>query len=343
MSKPFFAARMESWINQRLARCALQRGWSDLVVGYTGYGSPTFVRVMARVLLVSETSAGHHPLSSTTLLDRRGWRNFFAPTHPYATVEVQIDGQSFEVVTDRSGYIDTRLPVSGLAPGWHTALLRCGDTDPTPTPIKIIAGDEDWGLVSDIDDTVITTFLPRPLLAAWNTFVLQESARQAVPGMSELYADLMADHPDAPVIYLSTGAWNTAPTLNRFLNHHHFPRGPLLLTDWGPTNSGWFRSGPEHKKTSLRDLALDFPNIKWILIGDDGQHDPALYGEFAEAHPDRVRVIGLRQLSATESVLAHGTTQTLAEIEAVETAVPVVRAPNGYRLLPKLRAALGRR
>ncbi len=133
VSKPFFAARMESWINQRLARCALQRGWSDLVVGYTGYGSPTFVRVMARVLLVSETSAGHHPLSSTTLLDRRGWRNFFAPTHPYATVEVQIDGQSFEVVTDRSGYIDTRLPVSGLAPGWHTALLRCGgDTDPTP-------------------------------------------------------------------------------------------------------------------------------------------------------------------------------------------------------------------
>jgi len=29
------------------------------------------------------------------------------------------------------------------------------------------------------------------------------------------------EHPDAPVIYLSTGAWNTAPLLTRFL--------PLLL------------------------------------------------------------------------------------------------------------------
>jgi len=26
-----------------------------------------------------------------------------------------------------------------------------------------------------------------------------------------------------------------------------FPEGPLLLTDWGPTNTGWFRSGREHK------------------------------------------------------------------------------------------------
>ena len=29
----------------------------------------------------------------------------------------------------------------------------------------------DLALVSDIDDTVMVTALPRPLLAAWNTFV----------------------------------------------------------------------------------------------------------------------------------------------------------------------------
>ena len=55
-------------------------------------------------------------------------------------------------------------------------------------------------------------------------------------------------HPGAPVIYLSTGAWNVAPTLTRFLSRNLYPAGPLLLTDWGPTHDRWFRSGREHKR-----------------------------------------------------------------------------------------------
>jgi phosphatidate phosphatase APP1 len=58
----------------------------------------------------------------------------------------------------------------------------------------------------------------------------------------------MAEHPGAPIIFVSTGAWNTAPTLTRFLKRNGFPIGPLLLTDWGPTNTGWFRSGQDHKR-----------------------------------------------------------------------------------------------
>ena len=64
--------------------------------------------------------------------------------------------------------------------------------------------------------------LPRPLLAAWNTFVLDEHARMAVPGMAVLYERLVNANAGAPVFYLSTGAWNVAPTpsdpeLNRFI------------------------------------------------------------------------------------------------------------------------------
>ncbi|WP_338077234.1 phosphatase domain-containing protein, partial [Cellulomonas hominis] len=34
--------------------------------------------------------------------------------------------------------------------------------------------------------------------------------------MPDLYRRLTATHPDAPVFYLSTGAWNTASALARF-------------------------------------------------------------------------------------------------------------------------------
>lgn len=338
MARPFIAARLEDRLNRQIDRVARRRGWSERVIPYVGYGSSKFIRVLARLVLSPPLTDGEvRPVSQDAPLDRRGWRNFFTAPVSSGTCECHVEGQTYLLPTDRNGYVDTRLPVRGLTPGWHDVTLRAGD-DEVRAPIMVVDPEQEFGLVSDIDDTVISTSLPRPLLAAWNTFVVHETARQVVPGMSELYRRILADHPHAPVIYLSTGAWNTAETLTRFLKHHHFPDGAMLLTDWGPTNTGWFRSGQEHKRINLRDLAIDFPKIQWILIGDDGQHDPSIYGEFAQAHPDRVRIIGLRQLTPGEQILSHGTLQSL-ELEEISdelTVVPEVRAGDGFELEPLL-------
>lgn len=342
MSRPFFAARVEHHLNVQRNQRARDRGWTEEVVPFSGYGSSKFVRVLARVVLTPHEVTPGLNWDGAGLLSQRGWRNFVNTPAVNVEVSVRIGAEEFGVRTDRGGYIDQRFRVLGLEPGWRTATISAGGST-AEAPIMIVDPDQEFGLVSDIDDTIISTSLPRPLLAAWNTFVLQESARQAVPGMAAMYRDILAEHPHAPIIYVSTGAWNTAPTLNRFLHHHGYPRGPMLLTDWGPTNSGWFRSGQEHKKTCLRDLAIDFPKIKWILVGDDGQHDPALYGEFAESHPDRVSAIALRQLTPGEQVLAHGTLGSLEGGDAVNVPVPQVRAADGNDLLPLLRRALAER
>ena len=52
-----------------------------------------------------------------------------------------------------------------------------------------------FGVVSDIDDTVMVTALPRPLLAAWHTFVVNEHARATTPGMPVLYERLVTRKP----------------------------------------------------------------------------------------------------------------------------------------------------
>ena len=143
------------------------------------------------------------------------------------------------------------------------------------------------------------------MIAAFNTFVRRGKARHAVSGMAPMYRRILSAHPGAPIVYVSTGAWNTTPTLNRFLLENGFPLGPLMLTDWGPTNTGWFRSGQAHKRTCLDRLARDFPDITWLLVGDDGQHDPQIYADFAEARPDRVDAICIRHLSPTEQVLSN--------------------------------------
>ena len=149
----------------------------------------------------------------------------------------------------------------------------------------------------------MVTALPRPFLALWNTFVLNERARMATPGMAVLLDRLKVEHPEAPVIYLSTGPWNAAPTLARFLARNMYPSGALLLTDWGLTQDRWFRSGQEHKRRNLELLAQEFPNMRWLLFGDNGQHDEEIYSGFAQQHGDQVAAIGIRQLSASEAVL----------------------------------------
>ena len=115
--------------------------------------------------------------------------------------------------------------------------------------------------------------------------MVNEHARTTTPGMPVLYERLTDTHPGAPVLYLSTGAWNVAPTLTRFLSRNLYPAGALLLTDWGPTPDAWFRDGTKHKRDTLDRLAREFPDMRWLLVGDDGQHDPETYALVLRAPP----------------------------------------------------------
>ena len=194
----------------------------------------------------------------------------------------------------------------GLEPGWHDVTIAAEGAEPVRGSVQVIGTDVAFGLVSDIDDTVMVTALPRPFIAAWNTFVRHEQARHIVPGMAPLYRTLLQECPGSPIFYLSTGAWNTAPTLTRFLKRHGYPAGPLLLTDWGPTNTGMVPQRPGAQADSAAPLAREFPQIRWVLVGDDGQHDPRIYGDFARDRPEAVEAIAIRQLTPAEQVLSHG-------------------------------------
>lgn len=332
------AARIDDAIHDFRERWARRRGHVPTVIPYAGYGSTTRIRVLGRVLLTKPPRPGTPAARRFSLRRReervRGWRSFTSV--PVGDVDVTIDVEGVErtVRADRGGVVDTSVEVE-LEPGWHTITMRTRGSDPVDAPVFIVAPDADYGVVCDIDDTVMVTALPRPFLAFWNTFVLDVHARTPTPGMAVFLERLTHDHPGAPVIYLSTGAWNVAPTLSRFLSRNLYPRGPLLLTDWGPTHDRFFRNGREHKEKNLRRIAEQFPGVRWVLIGDDGQHDEEIYGEFARERPDSVAAIAIRQLSPTEAVLAGGRSRTEA---AEEGEVPLVRAPDGAGLFERIKA-----
>lgn len=344
MNRPHLAGVVEDGWNRLVGGALRSRGWRPLVLSHVGYAGPDFVRVLARVVLAPGPGVDR-PLGEEHREEeehvRRGWRNFAIVEAVDTEVVVTVAGVRHLTRSDRCGNLDVRVPNPGLEPGWREVFLQTSGSEPTAARVLVVADDTEVGLVSDLDDTVIRTYLPRPLIAAYNTFLVQEQTRRPVAGMAALYADLLGAHPGAPTVYVSTGAWNTASALSRFLARHGFPAGPLLLTDWGPTNTGWFRSGPVHKRACLETLVKDFPRIRWVLVGDDGQHDPGIYAGFAQAHPDRVRAIAIRVLTATQQVLAHGT--PVERVDAADEHPPsgviAVRAEDGAGLGRALASA----
>ena len=326
---PHRSVRIEARVHAVVERNLRSRGWAPRILPHTGYAGTTWARVLGRVLLVPPGAPRR------TREDGRGWRRFVTTSAGNIPVTVRLGDETHLVTSGHDGYVDVLLPAQ-LEPGWATALLSVGDGDPVAASLRVVGPETRVGMVSDVDDTVIQTMLPRPLVAFRNAFLVRENARRTVPGMAALYREIVEEHPDVFVVYLSTGAWNTAPALTGFLARHGYPLGPLLLTDWGPTPEGWFRSGQDHKRTQLARLFDELPDLRWLLVGDDGQHDPSLYAEAATAHPGKVLGIAIRQLSTTEHVVVHGT--PIARDGHERSTHTPVSAPDGFGLGAGLRA-----
>lgn len=376
------ARTVENSINKRGIVRRRAQGWQPRILPFTGYGSVTELHVMARAIMtdpndfkpftlpflpknthgtVPKRHGADHPDNRTNTIDtvenmvekasntareaQRGWRQFFTTQVGYLPVTVEIAGHTVKTRTDSSGYIDLLIHDHGLQPGWHTARIEPAVGDTVSAPVVVVEPEARVGLVSDIDDTIVVTWLPRMMLAAWNSFVLRTNTRTKVPGMAQFYAEILRDHPNAPVFYLSTGAWNTFPAMQEFIHENGLPLGPLLMTDWGPTPTGLFRSGQEHKVRQLRNLMITFPNIRWILVGDDGQHDPHIYGELAREHPQHVAGIAIRELNPVEKVLSQGALVGLDARNDKATrwpnsphSIPHISAKDGFGLLNRLDA-----
>jgi len=311
-----------------LASFLARRGWTSAVLPYPGYARGGSTRVLARVVLAPP---GRQP---SEVRGVTAWHRLVTLQRSRVDVEVTAEGQA-EVHRVRSGpggFVDATLPWA-LEPGERTVVLRVGQRPPVEATVHVADPGPRTGIVCDIDDTALVTGLQHPLRAAWQTMSRAFAQRVPVEGMADLLTTAHArlGGQGTPVVYLSTGPWNFCGPLARFLARCGFPAGPLLLTQWSPTPQGLFRDGRTHKRRSLRRLRADFPDVRWLLVGDDGEHDPAVYEEFAREHPGHVVAIALRQVGLGAPPAPEGDHHG---------PVPVVRGADGHALLERLRPVL---
>jgi phosphatidate phosphatase APP1 len=161
-----------------------------------------------------------------------------------------------------------------------------------------------FGVVSDLDDTVVRTEATNLLRMARMVLFSNAHTRLPFEGVAAFYRALRrgADGDgDNPVFYVSTGPWNLYDLLENFLEIQELPKGPIFLKDWGGVKD--LLKGMDHRRHKLeviRDIFDTHPTLSFVLIGDSGQQDAETYGQLAREYPGRVLAIYIRGVSRKE-------------------------------------------
>lgn len=281
-----------------------------LITPYRTYGTAEEIFVAGRVL----ENNGPFTLEDDDTL----WDNLEAMYRRFASREVagvqlaaRYDSASGQMISDAEGYYQARIqvPTSVTPPaGWikvQMDVVNSADYGQaiasTEADVLIPPASARYGVISDIDDTVVVTYAPNLLKMARMVFLNNARTRLPFPGVAAFYQALQrgaGGQDQNPIFFVSSSAWNLYDLLVDFLELNQIPSGPLMLTDYGANESGFLFSGHStHKMEQITRILNTYPHLPFILIGDSGQHDPEIYRQVVRQFPKRILAVYIRDVS----------------------------------------------
>lgn len=154
---------------------------------------------------------------------------------------------------------------------------------------------EGVSVISDIDDTIKRTQVRDRREMLLNTFARRF---EAAPRMADWYSAL-AQKPDTRFHYLSASPIQLYPALSDFIRSAGFPAGSMHLresTTWRTLIPG-DEDSRAHKLGTIERLLAEFPQRRFVLVGDSGEADPEIYAQVFRTHQARVDSIVIRDVT----------------------------------------------
>jgi phosphatidate phosphatase APP1 len=282
------------------------------IEAYRGFGNRKRLYLSGRVL---EERGIRPPRETDTWWDNfvNMYKRLNSREIPHARLVARFQDVEQEVVADDEGMFDVwiepsrRLAETGT---WESVELELIEpvSDRQSGPVRTTANvlipeaGARFGVISDIDDTVIQSEIGNLIEMVSTVLFSNAQTRLPLPGVAALYRALHAgrdsEHQN-PMFYVSNGLWNLYDLLEDFFELNHVPGGSvLLLRNWGiyedqvlPTKS---RGHKEGLIRSILDLYRDLP---FILIGDSGEADPEIYDQMVDEYGERILAVYIRNVS----------------------------------------------
>ncbi len=307
------------------------------VLAYRGYGNANRAHVYGRVLEKPGVSASSDADSTLRNL-LNTWRRAESDPLAFARVRIEYAGGTHEIRADDEGFFGGWIladPDLVVDDEWNpyeaTAIsTHAGDSELAKGGGEILvpAAGARFGVISDIDDTVIQSRVSNFLQAARTVMLGNARTRLPFPGVAAFYQALRngaGGDERNPVFYVSSSPWNIYDVITEFMDLQDIPRGPLLLRDWDITLGALSSDRHfDHKGAAIRNILQLYPEMPFMLIGDTSQHDPEIYQSIVTEFPERIRAIYIRDVTGTatrqsavkelaQRVLAAGSVLVLAE------------------------------
>ncbi|KAF2639254.1 hypothetical protein P280DRAFT_491132 [Massarina eburnea CBS 473.64] len=181
-----------------------------------------------------------------------------------------------------------------------------------PTHVRILASDRlsateevvvtdsnGISVISDIDDTIKHSAISSGAREIFRNAFIRDLGDLTIDGVREWY-NKMAEL-GVKFHYVSNSPWQLYPVISKYFSLAGLPPGSFHLKQYSGMLQGIFEPVAERKKSTLDKIARDFPERRFILIGDSGEADLEVYTDFVLENPGRAVAVFIRDVTTTES------------------------------------------
>lgn len=195
------------------------------------------------------------------------------------------------VTTDDSGHFNLRAALD-FTP---TQVRVLASEKLSATEDVIITGSSGVSLISDIDDTIKHSAIASGAREIFKNTFIRELGDLTIHGVKEWYTKLSSL--GVNLHYVSNSPWQLYPLLRSYFALAGLPHGSFHLKQYSGMLQGIFEPAAERKRGSLDRIMNDFPERKFILVGDSGEADLEVYTDVVLEHPKRILGVFIRDVT----------------------------------------------
>lgn len=233
-------------------------------------------------------------------------RIFRIKTESNASVVFKFRNLEVKTKTLDDGHFRMMIPYEDdIEPGWHNFKVEVIDDESRQEEVgefvKPYPGE--YGVISDIDDTFLVSHSGNIFKKLYVMLTRNVNKRKVFDNVVEHYRLLnqlgrKERSKNNAFFYVSSSEWNLYNFIIQFTEIHQFPKAVLKLKEIKSGLRDFLNTGGgdhNHKFFKIRHIVEFYPELHFILLGDDSQQDPYIYRDISKIFPQNISTVYIRQ------------------------------------------------
>lgn len=256
----------------------------------------------------SSVSSGSAALPNDTVKSRM--EGILAKTIPGTPLNVTVGSEKpvdqlsgAKLTSDNFGIFDVTV-VTPYKPSYVAASSIVDPTILQTTTLEIIEP-KGVSVITDIDDTIRLTGVLGDKREVFRNIFSKPYSSCEIAGVAEWLRELHDDY-NCSIHYVSNSPWQVFNVVQGFMSYFDFPVSSIHLRQYsGNLLASFTQPSAERKRPSLISLLEDFPDRKFILVGDTGEQDLEAYLSLIPKYAPQIMAIYLRVVPTSLSSIGN--------------------------------------